>query len=76
MVIENKGPDKGSEGKEGSQNNDKALSEQDIKRLKEDPALTALIEKMKNNVAAEVGHGAKSEATQAPNVVEKNNVGR
>lgn len=71
MVIENKGP----EGKEGSQNNDKALSQQDTEKLKKDPELTAIIEKIKKNVA-EVGHGAKSEATQAPNVVEKNNEGQ
>ncbi len=76
MFTENKGPDKGSEGKEGSQNNDqKALSKQDTERLREDKQLAALIEKMKSNVA-EVGDNTNSEATKVSNDLEKNNKGQ
>jgi len=72
MFTENKGPDKRPEGKEGLQNNDKALSKQDAEGWKKDPELADLIKKMKSNVA-EVGDNTNSEATKVPNDLEKNN---
>ncbi len=78
MVPENKTPDKGPEGNanvNGSPENSKPLSPEDVGNLKKDPELTALIARMRDNVKG-AGSASQDQAIQVPDVATKNNEGQ